>query len=90
VHHVLAEYQFIMRYYSEGDFIYVFGFSRGAYTARFLSEMVHEVGLLSKGNEDMVHFAWTTFSDFQTIRGNEGGLGAVRVHAKLQRNVLSD
>lgn len=33
--------------------------------------MVHKVGLLSKGNEDMVHFAWTTFRDFQTIRGND-------------------
>ena len=66
VHHVLAGYQFLMRYYSPGDHIYIFGFSRGAYTARFLAEMVHDIGLLSKGNEEMVHFAWTTFSEFQT------------------------
>lgn len=68
VHHVLAGYQFLMRYYSPGDHIYIFGFSRGAYTARFLAEMVHDIGLLSKGNEEMVHFAWTTFSDYQTSR----------------------
>ena len=55
-----------MRYYSPGDHIYIFGFSRGAYTARFLAEMIYDIGLLSKGNEEMVHFAWTTFSDFQT------------------------
>ncbi len=66
VHHVLSGYQFLMRYYSPGDHIYIFGFSRGAYTARFLAEMVNDIGLLSKGNEEMVHFAWTTFSDFQT------------------------
>ena len=54
-----------MRYYSLGDHIYIFGFSRGAYTARFLAEMVHDIGLLSKGNEEMVHFAWNTFSDYQ-------------------------
>ena len=65
VHHVLAGYRFLMRYYSPGDHIYIFGFSRGAYTARFLAEMVHDIGLLSKGNEEMVHFAWNTFSDYQ-------------------------
>lgn len=39
--------QFLMRYYSPGDNIYLFGFSRGAYTARFLAEMLDHVGLLS-------------------------------------------
>lgn len=67
VHHVLAGYQFLMRYYSPGNQVYIFGFSRGAYTARFLAEMVHGIGLLSKGNEEMVHFAWTTFSDYQSL-----------------------
>ena len=70
VHHVLAGYRFLMRYYSPGDHIYIFGFSRGAYTARFLAEMVHDIGLLSKGNEEMVHFAWTTFSDYQRTRSD--------------------
>ena len=60
-----------MRYYSPGDLIYVFGFSRGAYTARFLAEMINDIGLLSKGNEEMVHFAWTTFSDYQRIRNDD-------------------
>ncbi|KAF7590129.1 hypothetical protein BBP40_003242 [Aspergillus hancockii] len=68
--HVLAGYRFLMRYYTEGDHIYIFGFSRGAYTARFLSEMVHELGLLSRGNEEMVHFAWETFSNYEQSRGN--------------------
>ena len=36
-----------MRYYVPGDDIYLFGFSRGAYTARFLAEMLDHVGLLS-------------------------------------------
>ena len=27
--------------------------------------MVHDIGLLSKGNEEMVHSAWNTFSDYQ-------------------------
>lgn len=71
VDHVLAGYQFIMRYYQNGDHIYIFGFSRGAYTARFLAEMIHNIGLLSKGNEEMVHFAWQTFSNYQIAMGHE-------------------
>src|ERR1700743_1430428 len=34
--HVMGGYRFLMRYYSPGDDIYFFGFSRGAYTASFL------------------------------------------------------
>jgi uncharacterized protein (DUF2235 family) len=57
-----------MRYYTQGDKIYIFGFSRGAYTARFLSKMIDCIGLLSMGNEEMICFAWEAFSDFQTNR----------------------
>ncbi|KUJ21273.1 uncharacterized protein LY89DRAFT_558466, partial [Mollisia scopiformis] len=70
VHHVLAGYKFLMRFYTPGDKIYIFGFSRGAYTARFLAEMIHKIGLLSEGNEEMIRFAWDMFSDFQTKRGD--------------------
>lgn len=56
-HHVLAGYKFVMRYYKPGDLIYIFGFSRGAFTARFLAQMITEIGLLSKGNEEMVSIA---------------------------------
>lgn len=69
--HVIAGYQFIMRYFSSGDDIYIFGFSRGAYTARFLAEMVQTIGLLSQGNEEMVLFAWSTFSEYQQSRGRD-------------------
>ena len=69
--HLLAGYRFVMQYYNPGDHIYIFGFSRGAYTARFLAEMIHELGLLSRGNEEMVQFAWETFSNFQQAKGND-------------------
>jgi uncharacterized protein (DUF2235 family) len=52
--HVMGGYKFLMRYYSSGDDIYFFGFSRGAYIARFLAEMLDCVGLLVAGNEEMV------------------------------------
>src|SRR6476469_3596090 len=34
-------YKFLMDYYEQGDRVYLFGFSRGAYTVRALSGMLH-------------------------------------------------
>ncbi|KAL8424190.1 hypothetical protein RB596_004144 [Gaeumannomyces avenae] len=67
--HVVGGYRFLMRFYSPGDEIYIFGFSRGAYIARFLAEMLDYVGLLSHGNEEMVAFAWKAFAQWQCRRG---------------------
>ncbi|KAJ2894180.1 hypothetical protein MKZ38_007882 [Zalerion maritima] len=64
-HHVIGGYRFLMRFYNPDDEIYMFGFSRGAYIARFLAEMIDYVGLLSHGNEEMVRFAWKAFSQWQ-------------------------
>jgi len=47
------------------------GFSRGAFTARFLAHMIDEVGLLSEGNEEMVAFAFRTYSDFHLGKKSE-------------------
>lgn len=70
-HHVVGGYRFLMRFYNPGDEIYIFGFSRGAYIARFLAEMLDYCGLLSHGNEEMVTFAWKAFSSWQSRRDNE-------------------
>lgn len=58
----MGGYKFLMRYYSCEDDLYFFGFSRGAYTARFLAEMLDHVGLLSAGNEELIRFAWKTYA----------------------------
>ena len=58
-----------MRYYDEGDKIYMFGFSRGAFTARFLARMISTIGILSKGNEEMVKFAYKSYQDYETGTG---------------------
>ncbi|KAJ3534010.1 hypothetical protein NM208_g7724 [Fusarium decemcellulare] len=59
--HVMAGYRFLMRYYEDDAKIYIFGFSRGAYTAKYLARMVNKVGLLCKGNEEMVPFAYRLY-----------------------------
>lgn len=63
--HVVGGYRFLMRFYQTGDEIYMFGFSRGAYIARFLAEMLDYIGLLCHGNEEMVKFAWKAFAQWQ-------------------------
>jgi uncharacterized protein (DUF2235 family) len=60
--HVCDAYRYLMRYYQEGDRIYIFGFSRGAYTARAVAAMVHKVGLLTQGNDELIPFAWDMFA----------------------------
>lgn len=54
---VADAYQFLMREFEPRDRVYVFGFSRGAYTARALCGMLHVVGLLTPGNEGLIPYA---------------------------------
>lgn len=54
----------------EDDDIFFFGFSRGAYVARFLAEMLDHMGLLSAGNEEMIRFAWKAFARWQQREEN--------------------
>jgi uncharacterized protein (DUF2235 family) len=60
--HVTDAYHFLMRYHQDGDRIFIFGFSRGAYTARAVAAMLHKVGLLTQGNEELIPFAWDMFA----------------------------
>jgi uncharacterized protein (DUF2235 family) len=50
-------YAFLMKNFEPGDSVYLFGFSRGAYTARALCGMLHTVGLLTAGNEGLIPYA---------------------------------
>ena len=43
----------------------MFGFSRGAFTARFLARMIHAVGILSMGNEEMLSFAYELYQKYE-------------------------
>jgi hypothetical protein len=50
-------YSFLMREFRPGDQVFVFGFSRGAYTARALCGLLHMFGLLTPGNEALIPYA---------------------------------
>lgn len=54
---VTDAYIFLMNEYREGDKIYLFGFSRGAFTVRSLGGMLYKCGLLNQNNENLVEYA---------------------------------
>jgi uncharacterized protein (DUF2235 family) len=49
-------YVFLMHNYEPGDRIFLFGFSRGAYTARALTSLLHNYGLVDRGHEPLVPY----------------------------------
>ena len=50
-------YTWLMQTWQPGDVVYIFGFSRGAYTARALCGMLYRIGLLRPGSENLVPYA---------------------------------
>src|SRR5437867_5903047 len=50
-------YVFLMNNYDEGDRVFLFGFSRGAYTVRAVASLLHMYGLIPHGNEPLVPYA---------------------------------
>ncbi|KAJ7603278.1 hypothetical protein B0H17DRAFT_1121802 [Mycena rosella] len=61
-------YEFLMQNYTANDRICIFGFSRGAYTARSLAGMIHKVGLLPPCNHQQIPFAYKMYTD-ETEKG---------------------
>jgi len=53
---VADAYRYLMNKYEEGDRIFLFGFSRGAYTARAIASLLHVFGLLEGGNEGLIPY----------------------------------
>lgn len=64
--HVLEGYKFLMQNYRAGDKICIFGFSRGAYTARALAGFLYKCGLLPRDNDSQMPFAYKLYKRTDT------------------------
>jgi uncharacterized protein (DUF2235 family) len=71
---VLASYQFLVHNYQEGDQIYLFGFSRGAYTVRVLAGLIHKVGLVAPEQANLAGSGLTSYKQFSS--DGQPGLGS--------------
>lgn len=49
-HEITDAYEWLIDHFNDGDQLYIFGFSRGAYTARSLSGFISKCGLLRPGS----------------------------------------
>jgi uncharacterized protein (DUF2235 family) len=58
---VLDAYRFLIENYDDGDDIYLFGFSRGAYTVRVLAALIHKIGLLSRQQSNLADEALAAY-----------------------------
>jgi uncharacterized protein (DUF2235 family) len=62
-HHVTQAYRFICEHYRPGDRIWLFGFSRGAYTARVVAGLLHQVGLLRAEQANLADFVLKAYKE---------------------------
>jgi uncharacterized protein (DUF2235 family) len=63
---VLAAYAFLVHTWQAGDQIYLFGFSRGAYTVRVLAGLIHKVGLITPEQVNLAGSGLTAYKQFSS------------------------
>jgi uncharacterized protein (DUF2235 family) len=63
---VLAAYAFLVHTYQTGDQIYLFGFSRGAYTVRVLAGLIHKVGLITPEQVNLAGSGLIAYKQFSS------------------------
>lgn len=65
---IIEAYRWLIREYEPGDALWLFGFSRGAYTARSLGGLLRNCGLLRAVHEDQIDQAMRLYRS----RGSDG------------------
>jgi uncharacterized protein (DUF2235 family) len=60
---VIDAYRFLVETYEPDDEVFLFGFSRGAFTARSLAGLVRNCGILRQDHAARVKEAWTLYRD---------------------------
>jgi uncharacterized protein (DUF2235 family) len=69
---VVGSYRFLVQNYEPGDRIYLFGFSRGAYTARSLAGLIRNSGILKRGHEACEDRAIEIYRDYDPDTAPDG------------------
>ncbi|RSL59345.1 hypothetical protein CEP54_007272 [Fusarium duplospermum] len=60
---IIESYTFLCDNYNRGDEIFLIGFSRGAFAARCLADLVHQRGVLPKKKLDDIHEVYQDWND---------------------------
>ena len=70
VENVQNAYSHLVDNYSDGDHVYLFGFSRGAYTVRVIADLLHNYGLLRREHADEAASVVKAFQDLYPRDGS--------------------
>jgi uncharacterized protein (DUF2235 family) len=68
----LAAYRFLCETYEKDDRIWLFGFSRGAYTVRVLAAFIQVIGLLPPDQIDLAPYALSAYKNASAKREGSG------------------
>ena len=60
---ILDGYRYIVQNYARNDKIYLFGFSRGAYTVRALCGLINNCGILKRADARLISKAWKIYKN---------------------------
>jgi uncharacterized protein (DUF2235 family) len=58
---IMDDYRYIVQNYSPGDEIFLFGFSRGAYTIRSLVGLIHNCGIVKRPDARLIQAAFNLY-----------------------------
>lgn len=58
---IISCYRFLVNNYQDGDELYLFGFSRGAYTVRSLAGLIRNCGILHKSYAELINLAYLIY-----------------------------
>lgn len=73
---ILDGYRYIVQNYAPEDNIFLFGFSRGAYTVRALSGLINNCGILKRPDANRIAQAWKIYKN-PLPKNHPGGEAAV-------------
>ena len=86
---VCDAYIFICRNFRPGDQLFMFGFSRGAYTVRALASLLHMYGLIPPDNDRLVPYIvrmmWTIRGLQRTVRAEKRNRARIEEYFALAR-----
>lgn len=69
---ILDAYRYIVQNYARGDKIYLFGFSRGAYTVRALCGLINNCGIIKRPDAKLIEKAWKIYKSSSSKYHPEG------------------
>ena len=72
---IVDGYRYVVQNYAYGDKIYLFGFSRGAYTVRALCGLINNCGILKRADAKLIERAWKIYKS-KSAKNHPDGLDA--------------